>query len=83
MLRESILMMVMFNRDTEGVSGDILKLAEQHDHDHADVPPHLYNLWLDSLCEAIQKHDPEYTPELANSWRDAMLPGIEMMISKY
>ncbi len=38
-------------------------------------------MWLDSLCEAIQQHDPEYTPELEERWRDAMLKGIQVMIA--
>ena len=83
MLRESILMMVMFSRDPVGVEEDMIKLAERHNRNGVDIPARLYTLWLDSLCEAIEKHDPEHTTEIALKWRAAMEPGIEFLISKY
>ena len=83
MLRESLLMMVMFNRDPEGVADDMNKLAERHSRRGVDIPPHLYNLWLDSLCEAVEQHDNEHTAELAIKWKAAMRAGIDFVISKY
>ena len=83
MLRQSLLMMVMFNRDPEGGTEDMNKLAERHNRRGVNIPPHLYDLWLDSLCEAVALHDEEYTAELANNWRAAMRAGIDFLISKY
>ena len=36
---------------------------------------------LDSLCEAIKKHDPNYTPTLEQLWRVAMLKSIKEMVA--
>ena len=83
MLRESLLMMVMFSRDPAALEDEMTQLAQRHDRNHVDIPAHLYTLWLDSLCEAIERHDPEYSPEIALKWRAAMQPGIEFLISKY
>jgi hemoglobin-like flavoprotein len=83
MLRESLLMMVMFNRDTEGVAEEMNKLAERHNRRGLDIPSHLYDLWLDSLCEAVEQHDKEHTAALENRWRAAMRAGIDFLISKY
>jgi hypothetical protein len=41
----------------------------------------MYTMWLDSLCEAIKKHDPSYTPALEQLWREAMLKSIKEMIA--
>jgi hypothetical protein len=41
----------------------------------------MYSMWLDALCDAIEKHDPEYTPELNQVWRKAMRKSINEMIS--
>lgn len=83
MLRESLLMMVMFNRDAEGLQEDMNKLAERHGRKGVDIPARLYDLWLDSLCEAVEMHDPQCSPEILNKWRVAMQPGIDFLISKY
>ena len=83
MLRESLLMMVMFNRDPEGVAEEMNELAERHSRRGLDIPSHLYDLWLDSLCEAVERHDREHTADLANKWRAAMRDGIDFLISRY
>ncbi|HEX4147179.1 MAG TPA: hypothetical protein VHY91_27020 [Pirellulales bacterium] len=44
------------------------------------MPEH-YELWLDSLCETVARHDPEYQTELEELWREAMRPGIALMLS--
>ena len=41
----------------------------------------MYSMWLDALCEAIRKHDPNYTDELEQHWRKAMQKSIDEMIS--
>ena len=79
MLRESLLEMLMFNLGTPGSQAVVEKLG--HRHAKLDITPEMYQMWLDSLCEAIEKHDPEYTPELADRWRRAMRRGIDVMLS--
>jgi hemoglobin-like flavoprotein len=59
------------------------ELAESHNRRGHNIRPELYGLWLDALCEAIQKHDPQYTPALEENWRRAMRPAIELMIAAY
>ncbi len=59
------------------------ELAESHSRLGHDVHPRFYGLWLDALCQAVQKHDPQYTPALEAKWRAEMRPGIEMMIAAY
>ena len=83
MLRESLLMMLLFNRDDPEAVKELERLAERHSRRGADISPHLYSLWLDALCEAVKKHDPKYEPTLNEKWRVAMRPGIELLASKY
>ena len=61
----------------------IQDIAESHSSRGHGIRPGLYELWLDALCEAVERHDPRYTPELEEQWRRAMLPAIEMMIAAY
>ena len=41
----------------------------------------MYEMWLDALCEAIRKHDVDYTPELEQLWRKAMRKSINEIFS--
>jgi hemoglobin-like flavoprotein len=76
MLRESILEMLVFAQTGLG-RVEIERLAERHRQ--LNVTPRHYELWLDALCEALAKHDPQFNSALEKMWRDAMQKGIEVM----
>ena len=76
MLRESILEMLVFAQTGSG-GDEINGLAERHRQ--LNVKPVHYDLWLDALCEALAKHDPEFNSDLDRMWRDAMRKGIALM----
>ncbi len=80
MLRESLLEMICFDCAMPGTREEIERLARLHRE--LEVSPEMYSMWLDALCEAVAAHDPEYTPDLARQWREAMRSGIELMIGK-
>ena len=77
MLRESLMEMLFFQQGIPGAADEIEKLARRHKE--LDVKPEMFALWLDSLCDAVERHDPEYTPEIALQWRQAMQKGIDAM----
>jgi hypothetical protein len=83
MLRESLLLMLLFNRNEQDSIKELKRLGERHSRRQIDIPPHLYELWLDALCEAVEQHDPEFDSALPSKWRAAMRPGIELIISSY
>jgi len=83
MLRESLLMILLFHHGEQGAIDELERLAVRHSRRGLDIPVHLYSLWLDSLCEAVEAHDPEYEPSLEHSWRAAMQPGIDLLVSRY
>jgi hemoglobin-like flavoprotein len=78
-LRQSLLEMLCFDREMSGTREEIERLGLRHKE--LGVTPELYAIWLDSLCEAIKKHDPSYTPELEQLWRRAMLKSIKEMLA--
>ena len=79
MLRQSLLEMLCFDRGISGTCEEIQRLGRRHKE--LDITPDMYSMWLDSLCEAIKKHDPNYTPELEQLWREAMHKSIKEMVS--
>jgi hemoglobin-like flavoprotein len=83
MLRESLLAMLLFNIGSEEARQELERLAERHSRHGVDIAPHFYDLWLDALCEAVERHDPEFTADLGDQWREAMRPGIELILAHY
>ena len=61
----------------------IEQIANSHSRRGYRIRPELYEIWLDALCEAIQKHDPQFSSSLETSWRQTMRPAIELMIASY
>lgn len=82
-LRQSLLTMILFSVDPEHHREALEQLAIRHDRNHADIAPHLYTLWLKTLCMAIEQHDPEFSAEVEQLWIAAMQPGIDLIISRY
>jgi len=83
MLRQSLLMMMSLNLELDQAREEIESLGKKHSRHGVDIPPRMYDLWLDSLCEAVQRHDSQYTPELREKWRESMRRGIDLMVSLY
>jgi hypothetical protein len=79
MLRQSLLEVICFDRGISGVREEIERLG--HRHKELGITPDMYLKWLDALCEAIRKHDPNYTPELEQRWRNAIRKSIDAMIA--
>jgi hemoglobin-like flavoprotein len=79
MLRESLLEVLNLYAGIESVREEIEQLGKRHQQ--LDVRPEHYELWVDSLCEAVASHDPEFRNDLGEKWREAMRPGIAMMLS--
>ena len=79
----SVLMALRLAAGDSIARGYVEEIAASHNRSGHNIRPELYGLWLDALCEAIKKHDPQYTPALEENWRRAMRPAIEVMIAEY
>jgi hemoglobin-like flavoprotein len=79
MLRESLFEMLNYYGGIASVREEIEQLGKRHQQ--LEVRAEHYEQWLDSLCEAVARHDPEYRDDLGEMWREAMRPGIAMMLS--
>jgi len=68
---------------TSAAWGDLPRLAARHGRGDLDIPPHLYDAWLDCLIQAVRKHDPQFSAEVETAWRRQLAPSIDYMRSKY
>ena len=62
---------------------NLQRVAEQHDRAHANIPPRLYDLWLDSLITTLKDFDPDFDQLTERAWREALAPGIALMKGAY
>lgn len=82
MLHDSLQMMVEFYRSGEA-NDNMRRVAEVHSRAQHDIPSNLYDVWLDSLLQALSEFDPEFGPRVAEAWREVLGPGIEYMRGMY
>jgi hemoglobin-like flavoprotein len=59
------------------------RIADLHSQRHLDISPHLYDLWLACLLQAVREYDPQWTPEIESLWRRMMAHGIAFMKARY
>lgn len=81
LLRSGITQLILFAR---GMSDRKLRaLGESHNRHNFDIKPEWYTLWLDALLRAVRHHDPQYSPELDNAWREVLAPGVNLIRGAY
>lgn len=62
---------------------DMPRLAERHSRTDLDIPPTMYDTWLDCLILAVKKHDSAFSSDVESAWRTTLGTAIEYMRSKY
>jgi hemoglobin-like flavoprotein len=59
------------------------RLAARHSAAGLDVPPPMYDLFLESLVTTVRESDPRFDESIEAAWRAAMQPGVEFMRARY
>lgn len=81
MLRASL--DLMLSNPLQQERHDLQTIAKAHSRTGFDIPPQLYEFWLDSLLSTVKAYDHAYSVELDQAWRDALRPGINYMKGAY
>ena len=83
-LRGSLHMMLLAaENEDKGPDKYLRDLAISHSRPHLDIGAELYDLWLDSLLQAVKECDPEYSPEVEEAWEEMMGIGIRYMLEHF
>jgi len=59
------------------------RIAIAHGKHGRDIPPHLYDLWLDCLLRTVRERDELYSQEIESAWRFMMGAGITFLKLRY
>jgi hemoglobin-like flavoprotein len=76
------MIMASIERKPEGTV-HLERIAARHSRGGLDIGPHLYDLWLDCLIQAVRECDPLFGEETEQAWRRVMQVGIEFLKSRY
>ena len=82
MLEKSFYSLFIFYA-TNNANDYLDKIAVRHSKQNANVPPELYDLWMDSLVKTVAEYDPEFDEDVEVSWRIILSSGITYMKFKY
>jgi hemoglobin-like flavoprotein len=59
--------------------GALPALAARHGRQDLDIPPHLFDLWIECLVETARAHDPQFAPAVEAAWRETLAFGADYM----
>lgn len=83
LLRDSVHMMVTTDVSEPDVREQLDRLGRSHSRGGRNIPPSLYELWLDAICITVRTLDPEWTEELEREWRVRLRPGMQIIMADY
>jgi hemoglobin-like flavoprotein len=76
---ESLYMLIFVSQGREEGRRHLEQVAVQHDREHLDIRPELYDLWLSCLLTAVRECDPRWSPSVELAWIAMLAPGIAML----
>lgn len=81
-LLQSILHLAAYSR-TRVASDALYGIAQRQSRKERNIEPPMYDLFLVSLLQVVQRYDPEYTSEIGTAWKQVLTPGLEYMKAMY
>ena len=82
MLEKSFYSLFIFYA-TNNANDYLRNIAERHCKAGENIPPDLYDIWLESLIKTVADFDPQFDVDIELSWRVVMAAGITYMKFKY
>ena len=82
MLKQSLILLSNLFA-TKRIPDGLNEIAKKHSRGAADIPPDLYQLWLECLLKTVKKFDPRYCDDIELAWRMICSQGIAFMTFMY
>ncbi len=83
LIEDGIRHLIAFAEGDGASEARIRELGRSHNRHSLNVPPAFYPFWIESLMKALHEHDAQFGTELEQEWRNAIAPGIALMVSLY
>ncbi len=82
-LRAALLLLIKYEPGDEPTRIALAKIGRSHSRGERNIRPDLYPYFLECVCETIKIHDPEWSVELENQWKERVRGGVELITSMY
>ena len=82
LLRQSVSFMLSFSTTLQS-SAHMKSIARRHSKSQVDIPPELYDLWLNCFLITVKEFDAEFDLEIELAWTVILSPGIAYMKYHY
>ncbi len=80
-IKKSLYVLTLASIETEEVRQELASLGHSHGREGMRIGPHLYELWLDCLLQAVREFDPGWSEDVSSSWRRMFGPYISTLKS--
>lgn len=78
MLHDSLDTLIEFSR-TKSITPEMQRLANAHGPGGKKIPLYLFDIWLDSLMEALGQQDDSFNEADELAWRLTLAPGVTFL----
>ena len=83
MLEDSLFLMTSVSGAPAEELEELDRVARRHGRHDLDIGPELYDLWLESLLQAVREYDGHFDRDVERAWRNVLAEGIEFMQSRH
>ena len=59
------------------------KIAQKHSKTSLNIPPYMYDLWLECLITTVKQEDEQFSDDVELAWRTMMAPSVAFMKHYY
>lgn len=80
-LKKSLYVLAMASVGTDEARKELDRLRLSHGPRGLNIPPHLYDLWLDCLVRTVREFHTEWHPDIEKSWREMLAPHLAVLQS--
>jgi hemoglobin-like flavoprotein len=79
--KKSLYVLTMASVGTDEARKELVRLGQIHGREGLNIPPDMYDLWLDCLIRAVRECHTEWHPDIERSWREMLGPHIAVLKS--
>lgn len=83
LLRQGVNNVISYYGGSATAQSAMDRIRKTHCRSAMDIPPDLYDHWVTSMVSAVQRHDPQFTPELEKYWTEVLTYGVEYVRAGY
>ncbi|MFP4560497.1 MAG: globin [Thiohalorhabdus sp.] len=83
LLRQGVNNVISFYEGSATAQAAMDRIRQTHSKAQMNIPPDLYDFWVDSMVEAVRRHDPELDAELEAAWKEVLTHGVDYVRAGY